>query len=531
MKKANRTQNLMMSILQARKIKDEWVTGGKTGNKEGIGSKIKEDQAIMLDLLHILTYMSSIATANVNRTDIFKLAGEQDGITANSMRKIHSLVQNYGYDSANACKLVSEETHHPALKEFLIRFSNALGTGEDEVEFLRGETERIIEVYTNKYESDVETLKKWTDGYTALLVSVVMVVAIFIISTTLFSMGDPVTTGIGSGALLGVISFFGVYVLFRSAPYEVMVHSQEIKSKEQVLAGTLSKILLPATGVTAFIMLAVGVKPWLIFLLVSALFASIGITGMKDMRKIVKKDLDLSTFLKSLGSTAGIMGTTLAQAMGQLDKKSVGSLEEDVMILHKRLVNGIKPAICWHDFISETGSELINKSTCVFLDAIELGGDPVKIGNIVSQSSLRIALLRAKRKLVASGFMYLLIPLHATMCGVLIFIYQMMFSFHNAIVAMMASDAENVKGAGAAASMPAGMSVFGVGGNVDLVFLDYYVTVVVLILTVSNAFAAQYTAGGSKYTLFFYASILFFLSAIVLYMVPLFAGNLFTLPT
>ena len=518
----------LMHILRTKKANDEWVTTER-GNKGSIAGQIKEDQSIMLDLLNILTYMSSVVTSDISRSDLFKLAGEQDGITAKSMKKIHSLVVNYGYDSANACKLVSEEAHHPDLKDFLIRFSNALGTGEGEEKFLRGETERIIEVYTNKYNSDVETLKKWTDGYAALLVSVILVIAVYIISTTLFSMGDPVTTGIGSGVLLCFISLFGVYVLFRSAPYEVIVHSLKIKSKEQELAGTFSRSILLVTGVTAIILVMIGVKPWLIFLLVAVLFAPVGMLGVIDLRNIVKKDMAISTFLQSLGSTAGIMGATLGQALGVLDKKSVGALEKDVNVLHKRLVNGINPKVCWQDFMGETGSELINKSTRVFIDAIYLGGDATKIGAIVAQSSLGIALLRSKRKLIASGFLNLLIPLHATMCGVLIFIYEMMFSFNNAITDMMAAHSEDASGI--SANMPVGMSVFGSGGSVDMNFMGHYVTIVVLILTISNMFAAHCTAGGSRYTLFFYGSALFFMSAIVLFVVPIFSGSLFTMET
>ena len=98
----------------------------------GIGTQIKEDQAMMFDLMNILTYMSSIATADIRKDEIFELAGQQDGITARLLKKIHLLARNYGYDYATACRLASEEAHHPALKDFLIRFSNALATGEEE---------------------------------------------------------------------------------------------------------------------------------------------------------------------------------------------------------------------------------------------------------------------------------------------------------------------------------------------------------------------------------------------------------------
>ena len=37
----------------------------------GIGTQIKEDQAMMFDLMNIFTYMSSIATADIRKDEIF----------------------------------------------------------------------------------------------------------------------------------------------------------------------------------------------------------------------------------------------------------------------------------------------------------------------------------------------------------------------------------------------------------------------------------------------------------------------------
>jgi len=488
-----------------------------------IGGQIKEEQALMLDLLNILTYMSSIATSNVSRDKIFELASQQEGITAKSMKKIHLLATNYGYDYARASKLAAEEAHHPDLKDFLTRLSNALGLGEAEEKFFRDETERMVEVYTNKYQSDVETMKKWTDGYAALLVSVILVIAVVLISTMLFNLGDTVTMSMLAGALFCFIAFSGVYVLYRAAPYEVMVHSLEVKSKEQELARKMSRIILPTTGITALILVVIGVEPWIIFLVVAALLAPIGVVGVMDEKKIERRDYDISTFLKSLGATAGTVGATLAVALEHLDKKSVASLEEPVDRLQKRLVTGINPKVCWHHFVGETGSELINKYTTVFLDATDLGGNPTKVGEIVAKSSLGIAILRMKRKLVSTGFMNLVIPLHAAMAGILMFIYRIMFSFSNAVAAMMEEKSAAMGGVDGS-----GMGEFiSLGETTDLAFIANYVTVIILVITIANVFATKFAVGGSNYTLCFYASILFFVSAVVLFTIPIFADSVF----
>ncbi|MHC1610531.1 MAG: archaellar assembly protein FlaJ [Candidatus Methanospirareceae archaeon] len=494
--------------------------------KEDFGSKIKEDQVMMLDLLNILTYLSSIATANISRDKIFELASKQEGITARSLNKIYLLAKNYGYDYSDAAKLVAEDARHPALKDFLTRLSNALGTGEDEEKFLRGETERMIEVYTNKYQSDVESLKKWTDGYSALLVSVVMVIAISLISTMVFNIGDIFTISLLAGTLFCFITVLGVYVIYRVAPYEKTVHSLEIRSKEQELSRKLSMIILPILGIASIILVVIGVEPWIIFLVIAALLAPVGVVGVMDMKKIEKRDFDISTFLKTLGTTAGTTESTLTVALEHLDKKSVGSLENNVTTLQKRLMNGIKPEICWRYFIGETGSELINRFTTVFLDAVKLGGDQAKIGGIVAKSSLGIAILRTKRKLVSTGFTNLLIPMHAAMTGLLIFIYRIIFSFNNALVRVMGEHSGEITGA--AERMPMGMGFFNISVGTDLAFITEYVTLIILILTIADALAAKFAVGGSNYTLCFYASILFFISAVVLFAIPIFADSIFS---
>lgn len=500
----------------------------KKKRKMDFRTQIEEDKAMMPDLLHILTYMSSIATAQISRDKLFEFAGQQEGTSSKYLKTVHLLAKNYGYSYVTACKIVAAEATHPALKDFLIRFANALATGEEEARFLRGELDKMIELYTNKYLSDVETMKKWTDGYSALLVSVILIIAVFLISSLLFNMGNTYITAILAGVLFCFVSFMGVYILYRVSPYEKIVHSLEVKSKEQEIARKMCLVILPILAISSLILVVIGVELWLIFLFVSVLLAPIGIVGMIDAKRIEKRDRDISTLLKSLGAGAGITGTTLAEALAKLDRESVGSLAKLANTLDKRLNAGITPSICWYQFKGESGSQLINHSTTVFLDAIDLGGDATEIGTVVAKSSLGISLLREKRKLVSDGFTNLVIPLHATMSGVILFIYQMLFAFSNAMAEMMTEHTEKL--GGASSSMPTNIG-FNIGGFTDLAFIAKYVTAIIFISTIANALAAKCADGGSNYKLCFYISLLFLVSAIVLFVVPMLSNSLFMLQT
>jgi flagellar protein FlaJ len=490
-----------------------------------IGNKIKEDQVIVIDLLDTLTYMAAISTAYISRDQIFEFASERKGITAQHLKKVMLLAKNFSFEYSKACRLVAEQCTQPMLKEFLMLLSNAISSGEREEDFLRGEVERMIEMFTNKYLGDIEVMRKWADAYCAMLVSVSMVLAITLISTTLFSLGDPYTTLTLLTVFLCFIGLMGDYVIYRSAPYDLIDHSLEIRSKEQEIMEKMSRFILPALGISAIILIIIDVEPWIISLSVGALLAPIGITAFKDNKRIEKLDMVITPFVKSLGATAGTTRVTLSSALSFLDEKSVGPLEEYIKRLRKRLISGLKPEICWLNFIGETGSELIHKSTRVFLDAIELGGDPTRIGETVSKSSLGLVLLRSKRKLVSAGFANLVIPLHVVMCAVIIFIYGITYAFTNSIADLMA---EQSMGAGAlASSMPMGFTMFGAGTGLDFGIIENFVVIVVMVLTFSNACASKFAAGGSNYLICFYASILFFISGVVLYAVPIMVGYIF----
>ena len=70
---------------------------------------------------------------------------------------------------------------------------------------------------------------------------------------------------------------------------------------------------------------------------------------------------------------------------------------------------GMEPQLCWVKFVGATGSDLIDKFTYIFLDAIDLGGDATKVGKLVNTTNLEVVLLRMKRKLVSASFTTLVI--------------------------------------------------------------------------------------------------------------------------
>ncbi|AKB25734.1 Flagella-related protein FlaJ [Methanosarcina sp. MTP4] len=486
---------------------------------------MKEDQKTSDDIFFLLTYMTAISTADIQRDKIFKYASEREEYSiAIYFKKMHILAVKMGYEYSKACKLISKKISNSNLSDLFGRMATALASGESEKDFLMNERETMGEIYSNQYENDVESLKKWTDGYTALLVSVSLIVTMLLISTMIYDMGDVEVMAALVLFIMVFICGMGILILYDSAPSEIKLHSLEQKSREQHIVAALSLILLPLGALAVGVLVYENVRIPYIFLTAAAFMAPIGIVGMIDDLKIEQRDKSFPAFAKSLGSLSGTMGVTTSTAMKKLDRESVGHLEPLIDRLYTRLTLDLDPDLCWEKFIGESGSELINRCTKIYNHAVNLGGDPLEIGKIVSSSSLAIVLLRMKRKMVSKGFIGLNVVMHAVMTGLLIFIIEMMKKFSEVLTQMYDSHFSEFQGASSTAGL--GMSMFSVGSNID--FLYKFTIGAIIILTIADSLVVKVVDGGGNYKIYFYGAVMCLISALMILVVPLFVGKIFS---
>lgn len=196
-----------------------------------------------LDLLSHLSYMSAIATAGVSRTVIFEEASRLPYVSARYFRNVHGLCSNLNYDYAEACQLVGEAAEVPEVKSLLLRLSSSLSAGEPEADFFAREAHVHAEFYGNKYERQLESTKKWTDSYVALIVSAALIIIVAVISMMIYQTSLIYLLGLAGVTI--AVTIAGAWTIDRSAPTEPKTHSLPDLSREQRLARTLFKFLLP----------------------------------------------------------------------------------------------------------------------------------------------------------------------------------------------------------------------------------------------------------------------------------------------
>ena len=471
--------------------------------------RVSSDSAVIsFDLLSNLTYMSALATAETSRDVIFKHAIAQPYKTSVYFRQVYLLAKRLGFEYGRSFQLVSKRAGAHTVKSLLLRFAGSITSGESESEFLSQEANVEREQYTSHYGRGLETLQKWGDAYAALLVSVSLIMVVAMISSQLYDVGSGFIVILT--ATMFVMSLMGSYVIYKVAPIEQVTYKHD-KGPADRRKAWISLLLLGPIGFLVLIFMIGSSNIGAGMLIFGVCLIPAGIFAYRDDAQVNTLDKELSNFVRSLGNVAEALGSTLTVAVNTIDRRSLGSMEPYIRRLQIRLNKRLSPQVCWRKFNDEIGSELVFRTMNMFVDGVSLGGSPGKVGAVASEYSMNVALLRAKRYVIALPFSFLTIPLHGAMTALLIFVLEIMSSFSNQI---QLSSSE--LGAGSAALVPS-LPVF---QGWDMGQISVLTMAAVLVLTLSNTLAPKFATGGHNLKLAFYGSIMCTISGLNMLMIP-----------
>ena len=507
--------------------------------------KVSSDNLVVgFDLLSNLTYMQVVGMGGLPRHQVLHNCGKQKLTTAVFFEYINVLSLRLGMASSDAFRLVAERAKASSVKSLLLRFAAALGSGESESDFIDQETRLESQKYGNQYERTVENLRKWTDAYAAILVSVSLIMVVSLVSTMLGSLDE--TFVVMMAFTVFCVTSIGVFVIYRVSPYEQMTYD----SPEGIPPSRRKSRLLLLIGVPTGLVLALLVGPQfglitgaaLGFLLVGFSILPGGWYAWKDDMEVARLDHEIPTFVRSVGEIAGSAGVTLTEAISRIDTRALQSLGRYIDRLYIRLSASLPTPDCWERFRAETGSELVNRSTHMLVDGTDLGGRPDQVGHIVSDYAEHISQLRATRSLTSSTFSYLSVPMHGTVVFILVFVYQIVSVF-SAKMAEVSSDvlkeaindsltiSPNIAvppglNLPAPGDLTAGLSIF---GSQDMGIMGAVIVAVIAIMTIANTMAPKFAAGGSNLKIASYFSITCIVTGALMGIVPLFTKALFSI--
>jgi len=481
-----------------------------TTSSQKRSDSIFSEQISAFDIFYQLTHMSATSAAGISRARVFEIAKEVDSPSARYFEEVGTIAENLRVNYPDACRLVGDRVKDSKVRAFLYRLSDALRSGEPLPAFLERETEIQGENYENEYANELESMKKWNDGYVSVTISAALIVIINMVSTIIYPIGMAAMVGMGFVAVAA--TFLLAWVISRAAPQEVKEVPLSQGSEEQGRALKLIKILGPLAVVVALILMSLGVKTGWVMIAASVCLLPAGVAFLRVDGQTSKKDEEISAFLRSLGGTSTSRGTTLGEGLRHIMIDSFPALEPDINRLSQRLKAFVKPAICWQMFALESGSQAVKNTVGIFYEAINLGGDPEKSGNLASLFAMKTALLRAKRRGVAATFSWLVIIMHVVVVALLNFMLEILGQF-----TLMISQATTTEMAASTAEM--GMDVLSFM-TPQTGLLDEMALFLVVMLVLINAFAIVASEGAHLLKISFYAPVMLLVSGIAYLIVP-----------
>jgi flagellar protein FlaJ len=475
-----------------------------------------DGEYLSYDLFYQLAYMSSIAAAGISRSKIFEFASQLNCSSSQYFAEIHLLAKQMRYDYAVACRIVGERTEEDRAKSLLLRLASSLNSGEAEADFLAQEAQVQAEAFKNEYERGVESLRKWTEGYAALIVSAALIVMVAAISMIIYPVATSFTVTLVVVTIC--VAVLGAWAIYRVAPKEVRFHVPASYCGAYKRARWLGRVLLPAAAACFFMFLLSGLGLGWALIIASLMVIPVGVVGGLFDRQFKRKDTDISTFLRSLGNVASAVGITVSNALERLDLRSTSNLAGDVKRLQSRLDSRLKPEMCWQRFSLETGSETVYRSVKMFHDANRLGGDPEEVGNRSSVVAMTLDFLRAKRNQVSSSFGLLAIGMHAALVALLVFVVQ--------VILMFAATVDGVYTQAVSQAQTKAVEVFSFNFQ-SVQLLETLALPCIVVLSITNAFAIRAADGGNGYKIFTYLGTTLGLAGVGLVIVPMLADKIF----
>jgi flagellar protein FlaJ len=362
-----------------------------------------------------LTHITVLSMTNIERVEVFRTLAqvEEYGALAEEMGRITALVDTWNQSLDDACRRRSKRVASELLADFLERLAYTVGAGQGLDEFLVDEQESIIQEFVIRYESDLSKLEVMQELYLSLMLSTTFILVFATVLPLL--LGVPPTLLVG-----GVIVMFGIvqagflFVIHTIAPRDPVWltpeddHSPTHRVRPALIAG----VVLSAVATLAVLAVGLGYTPLAPDALPRPVYLAIpttpllipGVAMRREEGKVADRDRGFPSFIRALGGVESVKQTSTANVLESLRKKDFGALTGNVDNLYKRLRTRIDTEGAWRLFAAETGSYLIQKFGDMYVVGRRMGGEPRRLGQVISANLNEVLRVREQRQQATTTF-------------------------------------------------------------------------------------------------------------------------------
>ncbi len=456
-----------------------------------------------------ITYLATISMTGLERKMLFRLASEKEeyGVVAQEMKKILKIADSWNMGFVKACRTVAKTTPSIIFKDFLERLAHAFQAGEDISEFLRLEVDVVMTDYERMYRQALYKIEAANSMYLNLIITLAFVSA--------FALIFPMLTGLDMVDMVYMTIFLylaadvAMFLFIKSAtPTDDLFHSLPIKTKGQMktesavmpvafLSFLIFVVLLVTNKFSLPIAVALSMTPWL----------AVGMLSGREEALVVRKDDNFPTFIRSVGSSAGVRGGSITPVIASLRLHDYGPLTDNIRALYRRLSMG-DVTRSWRYFAGESGSNLVDKFSRIFIEASYSGGDPAFVGELISKNFQRINTLRKFRLQSASTLKGML---YSAMLGIAISIYITVY-----MVSSLGEVLTKYTAGGGGEFLPAEFKT----GELNMSLILFLIWVLIIIHAALSAIIIKVVDGGDMHNALVHFVVLLWIGAFVTQLTP-----------
>ncbi len=476
------------------------------------------------DLLFLIAHMYAVSTGKPMRKRLFDLKciagdyGEYESI----LKRIAVLAVEWSYGFVTAIRMIANKIRNLTFRDFLLRFSEVLRTGEELERFLDVEYRALRRNFQTQYYRAMDVMRIVLGLYTTLMSSAAFVVTVMTV-LMLFTGADIsiyVMTIIGTSILVVMFTVI-VYVVVPKERLTPKLKPKPSKLYRKYNISTIIAVLL-AVMLGYYTYNSVG---RLEFALAAASLPLLlpGFVARRIEKNIKRIESFYPIFIRSFGLTFAIIPHQ-TKTMQSILMSDFGPLNDALRRVYARLTNGVDPHVAWRYFINDTWSDLITRSTNIIIDTIDAGGNTQETGVMLSDTFTRILDLRNLRERTARTFeatIYLLQMLVTAIATTMLFLLQLFIKYIQAV--------STTTGTTSVASL---FPFFSASPNLS--FITNITIIFLAFLTVVNALAIKVSYGGMMETFWIQFSTLLMLTsgtvAAMRLMVTSLFGQVFAIP-
>jgi archaeal flagellar protein FlaJ len=473
-----------------------------------------------------ITYAGTLATLRLNRTLLFrKIAEEKEyGELANYAERIiyFSKAWNLGY--AKTCRKVALLSPSKIFADFLDRLAAVLDFGEDLEVFLTEEQDAVMDDFANEYNKSMQNIRMLEDVFISLTISIAFAMSAALLLPLLMGVSIMV---IVKYSLLGLLIMDLMLILLIKGfiPSDRICHTLPILDDGTKKVIKAFMIIMPISFLIIAVLLYIDIFPFLFSVAIGLTpLIIVGILAGQEENEVFKKDKAFPAFIRALGGATTTRGGGVTSSLGALRVHDFGVLNTMLHNLYRRLKVGSERFKAWMFFAGESGSNLINYFVHIFAKSVYLGGDATKISQIISKNFTRLISLRKLRLQLASGLRG---ALYGALLGFITTVYM-----STAITSLLSGMFNNALQSAMTQENMANLvsSILPAIPEIDMVQVNLYIGIIVLIHAFISAVIIKLVDGGNKYAALFDFVIMVWIGAGLSYGIPLLSrwafGNL-----